>query len=99
ASHATASTSDSRCPWGLFHNPKGSDMSAFRAAADQEAAMTNIEDVSPTKSNTNVKADEQSVTGRMLALACSPDGQVVFAGSYSNIWRSVDSGQTWDQDV
>ena len=35
----------------------------------------------------------------MLALACAQDGQVVFAGSYSNIWESEDGGQTWDQIV
>ncbi len=33
----------------------------------------------------------------MLSIACSPDGQVLFAGSYSNLWASYDSGQTWNQ--
>jgi hypothetical protein len=33
----------------------------------------------------------------MLALAPSPDGQTVFAGSFSNLWVSRDDGQTWDQ--
>jgi hypothetical protein len=59
--------------------------------------MPNIQDVSPTKSNTDVETDGQSVNGRVLALACSQDGRVVFAGSYSNIWASKDAGQTWDQ--
>ena len=33
----------------------------------------------------------------MLSIACAPDGSVVFAGSYSNLWASYDSGQTWAQ--
>ena len=61
--------------------------------------MSNIRDVSPSSSNTSIQADEQSVTGRMLALACSADGKVVFAGSYSNMWASEDGGNTWDQVV
>jgi photosystem II stability/assembly factor-like uncharacterized protein len=61
--------------------------------------MTKIQDVSPAWSNTTIESDEQSVNGRMLALACSQDGQVVFAGSYSNLWASEDGGQKWDQVV
>src|SRR5438093_4977269 len=66
--------------------------------------MAEIQDVSPASSNTNItsnsdsgSAPDQCVNGRMLALASSQDGQVVFAGSYSNIWASKDGGQTWDQ--
>ena len=61
--------------------------------------MTKIQDVSPAWSNTTIESDEQSVNGRMLALASSQDGQVAFAGSYSNIWASEDGGQKWDQVV
>jgi hypothetical protein len=61
--------------------------------------MTKIQDVSPAWSNTTIESDGQSVNGRMLALASSQDGQVVFAGSYSNIWASEDGGQKWDQVV
>jgi photosystem II stability/assembly factor-like uncharacterized protein len=61
--------------------------------------MTKIQDVSPAWSNTTIESDEQSVNGRMLALASSQDGQVVFAGSYSNLWASEDGGQKWDQVV
>ena len=61
--------------------------------------MTKIQDVSPAWSNTTVETDEQSVNGRMLALGASVDGQIVFAGSYSNMWASEDGGQTWDQVV
>ena len=47
---------------------------------------TAIQDVSPT-----------SITGRMLSFAATSDGQTCFAGTYSNVWRSDDAGQTWHQ--
>ena len=56
-----------------------------------------IVDVSPTRSNTNAGDVDHSVTGRMLSIACSPDGQELYAGSYSNIWTSQDHGQQWEQ--
>jgi hypothetical protein len=59
--------------------------------------MTQIIDISPTRSNTNAWDTSRSVIGRMLSIACSPDGQVLYAGSYSNLWCSVDGGQTWEQ--
>jgi hypothetical protein len=59
--------------------------------------MTQIIDVSPTSSNTNASDRNHSVTGRMLSLACSPDGGTVYAGSYSNIWVSTDNGQNFEQ--
>ena len=65
--------------------------------------MPEIQDVSPTSSNSNLTSNadgstpSQSANGRMLAIACSQDGQVVFSGSFSNIWVSGDNGQTWDQ--
>jgi hypothetical protein len=58
--------------------------------------MTNIEDVSPT--STNFDGSGHFVTGRMLSLAASQDGQTVFAGSLSsNIWVSEDGGVNWEQ--
>jgi hypothetical protein len=59
--------------------------------------MTQIVDVSPIKSNTNAPEINHSVIGRMLSIACSPDGQAVYAGSYSNLWGSDDGGQNWAQ--
>ncbi len=56
-----------------------------------------IVDVSPTRSNTNAGDIGHSVTGRMLAIACTPDGRELYAGSYSNIWVSTDGGQNWEQ--
>ena len=42
----------------------------------------------------------QFVTGRMLSLASSDDGKLVFAGSLSsNVWASEDGGFSWDQLV
>ena len=55
--------------------------------------MPQITDVSPTSpANKN-----QSVTGRMLSIACSPDALTVYAGSYSNLWVSRDGGQNFTQ--
>src|SRR5438552_14927074 len=62
-------------------------------------AMTQIVDVSPTKANTNPQDSNHSVIGRMLSIACSPDGQSLYAGSYSNLWASDDDGQNWEQLV
>ncbi len=47
---------------------------------------TAIQDVSPT-----------SITGRMLSFASTSDGDTLFAGTYSNVWRSDNAGQTWHQ--
>jgi hypothetical protein len=48
--------------------------------------MPDIVDVSPMKSNTPSLSTDQSATGRMLSIASSPDGKLVLAGSYSNVW-------------
>ena len=60
--------------------------------------MAQIIDVSPVASPT-LPSPGHSPIGRMLSIACSPDGQVLFAGSYSNLWVSYDNGQTWNQVV
>ena len=62
--------------------------------------MTRILDVSPTPDNTTISAAngfQQSEIGRMLALGCSRNGQVVYAGSFANLWVSQDGSQTWNQ--
>jgi hypothetical protein len=56
--------------------------------------MPTITDVSPIK---NAPAIGHSVIGRMLSVACTPDGQTQYIGSYSNLWRSTDDGQHWEQ--
>jgi photosystem II stability/assembly factor-like uncharacterized protein len=61
--------------------------------------MTKITDVSPTRSNTDASYIGQSVIGRMLSIACTPDGQTLYMGSYSNLWESDDGGQNWEQLV
>ena len=55
--------------------------------------MAQITDISPT----SPASQNRSVTGRMLSLACSPDGETVFVGSYSNLWVSNDGGQNFTQ--
>jgi hypothetical protein len=59
--------------------------------------MTQIIDVSPTASNTSTPSSNHSVIGRMLSIACSPDGQALYTGSYSNLWSSTDGGRNFDQ--
>lgn len=61
--------------------------------------MTQIIDVSPMRSNTAGLVAGHSVIGRMLSLGCTPDAQTIFAGSYSNLWSSYDTGQNWQQLV
>jgi hypothetical protein len=56
-----------------------------------------IIDVSPTRLNTNASDIGHSVTGRMLSIACTQDGKELYAGSYSNIWTSLDGGKRWEQ--
>ena len=55
--------------------------------------MVQINDISPT----SPASVSRCVTGRMLSIACSPDGQTVFAGSYSNLWVSSDGGMNFTQ--
>ena len=59
--------------------------------------MTQIVDVGPNSSNTSTPDIGHSVIGRMLSIACSPDGGAVYAGSYSNIWASFDGGRNFGQ--
>jgi len=33
----------------------------------------------------------------MLSIACAPDGESVYVGSYSNLWASADGGRTFEQ--
>src|SRR5215208_953143 len=62
--------------------------------------MFTITDVSPTRSNMSFGPNWQDVTGRMLSVASSEDGKLVFAGSLSSgLWVSEDSGKAWVQLV
>src|SRR5256885_1476187 len=63
-----------------------------------EAFVATIEDVSPTRSNMSFGSSSQFTTGRMLSVASSDDGQLVFAGSFSSsLWVSEDGGESWSQ--
>ena len=59
--------------------------------------MTVITDISPVSSNTNAPDYNHSVNGRMLSLACSPDGRTIFSGSYAGLWTSSNQGRDWEQ--
>ena len=60
--------------------------------------MSTIQDVSPTRSNTSLPA-KRFTTGRMMSMASSDDGRLVFAGSLSsNLWISEDGGESWVQN-
>src|SRR5512132_3516554 len=60
--------------------------------------MTQILDVSPKRSNTDLTEDRdyQSVSGRMLSVAVGTGGRL-YAGTYANVWRSDDGGRTFTQ--
>jgi hypothetical protein len=65
---------------------------------DFNAAITNCSDVSPGTDSFPINDDLQhSVSGRMLSLAASADGQRLYAGSFSGVWRSDDAGVNWHQ--
>src|SRR5215831_19419360 len=54
-----------------------------------------IEDISPRTDNFPVSADLQhSSSGRMLSLAVSSDGERLYVGGFSGVWRSDDGGTT-----
>jgi hypothetical protein len=57
----------------------------------------NIQDVSPQRAHTSGLSNDHSTTGRMVSIVCTGDGQTLFSGSFANVWRSGDGGQTWDQ--
>ena len=60
--------------------------------------MATITDVSPTRFNMSFGPDWRDVSGRMLSLASSDDGSLVFAGSLSSgLWVSEDGGESWVQ--
>jgi photosystem II stability/assembly factor-like uncharacterized protein len=56
-----------------------------------------IDDVSPTDANFAPTFDRasQSVSGKALCIAISDDGQRVYLGGHSGVWRSDDGGDTW----
>src|SRR4029453_3952782 len=57
-----------------------------------------IEDVSPKLGDFPLSANLQhSYAGRMLSLAVSSDGERLYAGGFSGVWRSDDAGATWGQ--
>jgi len=62
--------------------------------------VTQIIDVSPTRSNTTLTpgSDYQSASGRMLSMAVGTDGRL-YAGSYANVFRSDDGGRTFTQCI
>ena len=57
-----------------------------------------IEDVSPTFDNTtfDIGPGGQSVSGKALCVAASADGTKVYLGGHSGVWRSNNSGLSWE---
>lgn len=56
-----------------------------------------IDDVSPA-ANTfhgSLARTDQSVSGKGLCVAVSPDGARAYLGGHSGVWRSDDGGDTW----
>ena len=59
-----------------------------------------IRDCSPTIGTFSPPIAENStisVSGKILSLAVSTDGQRLYAGAYSGVWRSDNAGETWKQ--
>ncbi len=56
-----------------------------------------IEDVSPRDDNTSLRIGRilQSVSGKALCCALSPDGFRGYLGGHSGVWRSDDGGRNW----
>ena len=59
--------------------------------------MVHVADVSPVRARTTFGFDRfhQSVSGKALAVAMSPDGARIYLGGHSAVWRSDDGGGTW----
>lgn len=64
-------------------------------------AQLRIEDISPRIGATtmNLSASYQSVSGKALSIAVSANGQRVYLGGESGVWRSDDGGENWEQPV
>src|SRR5690349_22811435 len=70
----------------------------FRLYQRPGDAMAIIEDVSTTLSNMSFDSSFNFATGRMLSLASSDSGKLIFAGSVSSgVWVSEDGGDNWAQ--
>lgn len=56
-----------------------------------------IDDVSPAVStfHGSLPRTDQSVSGKGLCVAISPDGARAYLGGHSGVWRSDDGGDTW----
>src|SRR5882672_2364219 len=60
-------------------------------------AQLRIDDVSPrvTSSTLTLPDNFQSVSGKGQTIAISADGQRVYLGGHSGVWRSDDGGANW----
>lgn len=59
--------------------------------------MVAVVDISPVRARTTFTFDRhhQSVSGKALCVAMSQDGQRLYLGGHSAVWRSDDGGVTW----
>jgi hypothetical protein len=65
---------------------------------DFSAAIADCTDVSPRVDSFPIADNlQQSVSGRMLTLTVSSDGETLYTASFSGVWRSDDAGETWRQ--
>ncbi len=60
-------------------------------------AQVHIENISPLKGNTTFKfpPNHQSISGKAHSMAISKDGETVYIGGNSGVWRSVNGGLNW----
>jgi hypothetical protein len=57
-----------------------------------------IDDVQPGREHVStdlLPRTDQSVSGKGLCVAISPDGARAYLGGHSGVWRSDDGGDTW----
>lgn len=56
-----------------------------------------IADIGPTPATFQGSNPQRSGSGRILSLAIASNDQRIYAGSYAGVWRSDDTGHTWQQ--
>jgi hypothetical protein len=75
----------------------------LHGAAEAQCRATSdpmIQDCSPTLESYTPQIgvnSPKSIFGKILSLAGSADGQRIYAGAFSGVWRSDDRGDTWRQ--
>ena len=84
------------CPSGEFCNTSGECVPEPFSECGGFGPTMHCVDVSP-RTDSFPHALGHSVSGKVLSLTVSADGQRLYAGTFSGVWRSDDGGATWHQ--